>query len=69
MIYLGFDHYLGKNIVNYRGQKLICHSGTRTVEIMDGLYDVSIRVLGVLPYTHKVAYSHHAWSDLLSVAQ
>jgi len=69
MIYLGFDHYHRQNIVNYKGHRLICRDGPRTIEILQGLYNVSVKVLGVLPYTHKVEYSNQAWSDLLSVAQ
>ncbi|KKK99125.1 hypothetical protein LCGC14_2635860 [marine sediment metagenome] len=69
MIYLGFDLYHQLSIVNYNGQMLFCRRCPRTKEIMGGLYAVSVEAKGVKPYTHKVEYSHQAWSDLLSVAQ
>ena len=69
MIHLGYDPYHQQVIAFYGGQKLFCRKSTRTSEIMCGLYAVSKKVKGALPYTHKVEYSHRAWSDLLSVAQ
>ncbi len=69
MIYLGFDLYHQLNIVNYNGQRLYLSKCDRAAEILGGLYDVSEKVDGCMPYSRKVEYSEQAWSDLLSVAQ
>jgi len=69
MIHLGYDPYHQQAIAFYGGQKLFCRECTRTTEIINGLFAVSKKVKGALPYTHKVEYSYQAWSDLLSVAQ
>ncbi|KKK87649.1 hypothetical protein LCGC14_2751110 [marine sediment metagenome] len=69
MIHLGYDVKCQQNVAFYNGQKLYFQYSNRAHKIFKGLYAVSKKVKGALPYTHKVEYSHKAWSDLLSVAQ